>query len=244
VPLGRQSPLYEAEDMISDFIVQLSKIGSPVTCGEAVFLINDLIDGTEYQDKLLEWKKRQGIRQSPEEMKRIGKNYWYSFISRNEKMIRSKKGRKFQLDRSNWTKYQNFKNMYNDVEVEMINAGIATKLPSPVSCDSEGKLIDEIDGVGMKVKVKLNRPDMCVMLDEVGCNLNMTKDGHTGGTKFVVGRDMEAKTKATKREKHFTCLGLTALSGEPIMCVIIVDQKREDFLIRMGVDDKIIRRLF
>jgi hypothetical protein len=169
-------------------------------------------------------------------MKRIGKNYWYLFLSRNEKMIRSKKGRKFELDRSNWTKYGNFKNMYCDVEVEMIDAGIATKLPSPVSCDSQGKLVDEIDGVGMKVKVKLNCPDMCVVLDEVDCNLNMTKDGHTGGTKFVVGRDMEAKTKATKHEKHFTCLGLTALSGEPIMCVIIVDKKREDFLIRTGVD--------
>jgi hypothetical protein len=143
-------------------------------------------------------KKRQGIQQPPVEMKRIGKNYWYSFLSRNEKMIRSKKGRKFELDRSNWTKYMNFKNMYDDVETEMIDAGIATKHPSPVSCDSEGKLVDKIDGVGMKVKVKLNCPDMCVVLDEVGCNLNMTKDGHTGGTKFVIGKDMEAKTKATK----------------------------------------------
>jgi hypothetical protein len=88
----------------------------------------------------------------------------------------------------------------------------------------------------MRIQVNLHRPDMCVVLDEVGCNLNMTKDGHTGGTKFVVGKDIEAKTKATKREKHFTCLGLTALSGEPIMCVVIIDQKREDILLRTGVD--------
>jgi hypothetical protein len=234
VPIGRQSPLYEAEEMISDFIVQLSKIGSPVTCGEAVFLINDLIDGTHYQDKLVEWKKSQGIKQAPEEMKRIGKNYWYSFLSRNEKTIQSKKGRKFELDRSNWTKYRNFKNMYDDVEAEMIEAGIAHKLTSPVSCDAEGKLVDEKYGVGMRVKVKLNCPDMCVMLDEVGCNLNMAKDGHTGGTKFVVGKDMEAKTKATKREKHFMCLGLTALSGGPIMCVVIVDQKKRRLSYKNG----------
>jgi hypothetical protein len=225
VPVGKSSPLFEAEDMITDFIVQLSKIGSPVTCGEAVFLINDLIEGTEYQAKLVEWKTTHGIKQSPEDMKRIGKSYWYSFLHRNEKKIRSKKGRKYKLDRSNWTKYRNFKNMYDDVKNEMVEAGLATKLLSPVSIDDQGKIVDEKDGVGMRIQVNLHRPDMCVVLDEVGCNLNMTKDGHTGGTEFVVGKDIEAKTKATKREKHFTCLGLTALSGQPIMCVVIIDQK-------------------
>jgi hypothetical protein len=43
--------------------------------------------------------------------------------------------------------------------------------------------------------------------------------------------------KASKKEKHFTCLGLTLLSGEPLMCVVtIIDGKVDDLLIRSSVD--------
>jgi hypothetical protein len=88
----------------------------------------------------------------------------------------------------------------------------------------------------MKVATKLNHPDMCVVMDEVGCNINMTKDGHVNGTRFVVDKNDEAKQKASKKEKQFSCLGLTLLSGEPLMCVVIVDGKVDDLLIRSGVD--------
>jgi hypothetical protein len=41
---------------------------------------------------------------------------------------------------------------------------------------------------------------------------------------------MEATQKASKKEKHVSCLGLTQLNGDPLMCVVIVDTKKEDFL--------------
>jgi hypothetical protein len=102
--------------------------------------------------------------------------------------------------------------------------------------DDQGKSVSENDSKGFKVKVKLTRPDMCIVMDEVGSNLSMMKDGHAGGEKFVVGKGKEAKLRSTKRDKRFTCLGLTLLSGEPLMCVIIVDSKQEDLLVRTGVD--------
>jgi hypothetical protein len=73
-------------------------------------------------------------------------------------------------------------------------------------------------------------------MDEVGCNINMTKHDHVNGTKFVVDRKDKAKQKASKKEKHFTCHGLTLLTGEPIMCVVMVDAKNDDLLIQIGVD--------
>jgi hypothetical protein len=72
---------------------------------------------------------------------------------------------------------------------------------------------------------------MCVVMDKVGCNINMTKDGHVNGTRFIIDKNDEAKLKASKKEKHFTCLGLTLLTGTPLMCVVIVDAKVDDLLI-------------
>jgi hypothetical protein len=236
IPVGNQSPLRDAEDQIIKLIVLLGSLGSPLTCGQGVFLINDLIKNTTHQKRLIEWKHRQGIIQAPEELGKIGSNYWYAFLRRNADKIQTKKGRKFELDRSKWTKYRNFKQMYDDVENEMIEAGVAVQLDSPIWMDEQGNSVPESQSKGFKVKVKLTRPDMCIVMDEVGSNLSMMKDGHAGGEKFVVGKGKEAKLKATKRDKRFTCLGLTLLSGEPLMCVILVDSTKEDLLIKTGVD--------
>jgi hypothetical protein len=54
----------------------------------------------------------------------IGHNYWYAFLEQNKDKLETKKGRKFKLDRSKWTKYWNFKRMYDDIEDEMVDAGV------------------------------------------------------------------------------------------------------------------------
>jgi hypothetical protein len=52
---------------------------------------------------------------------------------------------------------------------------------------------------GLKVKVDLKRPDMCVVLDEVGSNLNMLNDGHIGGKRYVCEKGDEPKTPSCKK---------------------------------------------
>jgi hypothetical protein len=42
--------------------------------------------------------------------------------------------------------------------------------------------------------------------------------------------------RQSKKKKHFTCLGLTLLNGDLLMCVVIVDAKKEDMLVKTGVD--------
>jgi hypothetical protein len=87
IPVGHQSPLRDFEDRIVELIIQLGKIGSPISCGQAVHLINDLIDGTVHQQRLVQWKMQQKITQSQDNMKKIGSSYWYAFLCRHSHCI-------------------------------------------------------------------------------------------------------------------------------------------------------------
>jgi hypothetical protein len=57
--IGNKSPLYEAENDIIDMMITLGKIGSPVSIGEGVQLINDLIKDTIHQQRLIAYKKKR-----------------------------------------------------------------------------------------------------------------------------------------------------------------------------------------
>jgi hypothetical protein len=241
IPIGKKSPLYGIERNIIDLLIILSKIGSPVPRGNAIRLINEMIDGTIHQERLIQYKKARGYQQSSEEMGRVGQKYWYRFLEKYQHKITSKKGRRFELDRSKWTRYKNFRNMYICIEEEMVDAGVAVELEDPKYMDHVGNII--VSGMrkkerikGMKVRVDLKRPDMCIVLDEVGANLNMTNDGNIGGRKYICAKGDEPKTLSSKKDKHFTCLGLTALNGQPVMCVVIIDSAKENSLVRTGVD--------
>jgi hypothetical protein len=61
-----------------------------------------MIQDTVHQERLVAWKKKQGIQQPKDQLGTIGSKYWYSFLRRNKAMIETKKGRKFELDQTNW----------------------------------------------------------------------------------------------------------------------------------------------
>jgi hypothetical protein len=66
-----------------ELLIQLGKIGSPITYGTVLHLINELINNTIDQEQLIKWKQIQGISQEPERMKKVGKAYWYDFVPRH-----------------------------------------------------------------------------------------------------------------------------------------------------------------
>jgi hypothetical protein len=57
--------------------------------------------------------------------------------------------------------------------------------------------------------------------DETGCNMNQKKDGHIAGMKDLVKRGTVPKIQCATSDRHFTLLGLTAATSEPLLCVII-----------------------
>ena len=55
-------------------------------------------------------------------------------------------------------------------------------------------------------------------------------------SKFVGKKGSAAKMNATKKAKHFTVLGLTSLTGKPVMCVVIIAGKGRNLFVESGID--------
>jgi hypothetical protein len=89
----------------------------------------------------------------------------------------------------------------------MIASGVAMKFNIPIWMDKKGGEVKEINAKGMKVSTQLHHPDMCIVMDKVGCNNNMAKDGHVNGFCFVVAKNDEAKQKASKKRKTLNVFG-------------------------------------
>ena len=64
-----------------------------------------------------------------------------------------------------------------------------------------------------------------VFVNEVGSNTSQEGDGALGGERKIVGRGSVPRESATTNDNHFTVLGFTAATGEPIMCAVIVEGK-------------------
>lgn len=64
----------------------------------------------------------------------------------------------------------------------------------------------------------------------------MVSDGAVAGRKVVGRVGTQAKKKAAKKSKRFTVVPILALSGEPVMCVLIVEGTERCTFIESGVD--------
>jgi hypothetical protein len=72
--------------------------------------------------------------------------------------------------------------MYKDVGTELVKAGLAVKLDTLIYVDKKGVEVEEEKSMGMKMQTQLQHPDMCIVMDKTGYNINMTKEGHVNGT--------------------------------------------------------------
>jgi len=54
----------------------------------------------------------------------VGKKYWRNFMRRHGDKIQSKRGQNYSLDRTNWSTYANFGDMYDHNIEEMKVAGV------------------------------------------------------------------------------------------------------------------------
>ena len=81
---------------------------------------------------------------------------------------------------------------------------------------------------------------MGLVVDEVGSNLSQKGDGHMKGTKVMCEKHCISQEQVQHKEKHFTLLGFTALSGEPILCLTIIAGVREELSVETGIDQIVI----
>ena len=229
---GQVSPLVKIEPTILGIIIQMARMRQCLTPSRALSLINSLIKDTPIQEELVAWKATN----TPNTSGVVGKGYWRSFLKRNKNKIVSKRGQKYELNRQNWTTYANFVHMYNNVINEMVEAGVAERLDEAVWMDRDGNVCLEDSAFGCKVQHKIVRPDMCICGDEVGGNISMKGDGHVGGELYLTEKGRVPQKKTSTRNRKFTMIGLTALTGVPVMCIIILEGKRPNGSIEAGID--------
>jgi hypothetical protein len=126
--------------------------------------------------------------------------------------------------------------MYDEVYDAMVLAGVAIKLDAPIWVNQQGFETDEADAFGRKVTHMLMHPEYMLFVDEVGCNTSQEGDGAHGGERKIVGRGTVPKESATTNDNHFTILGFTSASGEPVMCGVIIEGSKIRSYIVTGMD--------
>ena len=147
----------------------------------------------------------------------MGAGYWRGFRERNKHNFVSKKGLKFEIDRASWSTYTNFNQMYDGVIKEFVESGVAKKRSQLAWMDRDGILVDEKDMFGCEVTHDITDPDMIIVMDEVGGNTSQKGDGHLGGELMLCETGKSPQRKVNTKNKHYTVLGLTTLSGKPVM---------------------------
>ena len=89
----------------------------------------------------------------------------------------------------------------------LVDAKLASKLLQPCWMNKEGVRVElEKDAYGCKVQTQFNLPQCCLVIDEVGGDLNMMNDGFIGGKKYLCRTGDTAKMNVTKKSRKFTLL--------------------------------------
>jgi hypothetical protein len=232
----------EIEKVVVDIVVTMSKIRHPLSVFEIVELANSVIEKTEYQQTILNWKLKHFPHLPRDGGNKLGYGWWKGFSKRHSDRLVVKRGERFASDRAEWSKEIYIRQMYDVIYDNLVNAGIAVKLPENVFMDASGNIVENPDGVlnseidtqldgkplGLPCDTKIIHPEYLLFFDETGCNTNQKKDGHYGGEKFVCARGMTPKQICSSRDKHFTVLGLTAATGDPVLCVVIFASEKKE----------------
>ena len=167
----------------------------------------------------------------------LGLNYWKGFKKRWEHTLTFKRGQKFALDRSAALTFSNMNKMYNEVYEAMLECKVASKRMHPVYETADGTPATEWKDVfGIPCTHKIDHPEMCLVVDEVGSDLSQKGDGHIGGSKYACERGTVPQNKVQHTDKHFTLLGFTALTGDPVLCLIIIAGVQESLSVESGID--------
>ena len=242
---GRGSPVAAIEPKLVSLILCMSTIKRTLCLSSVLNLANDLIQNTETQKRLIEWKLKKKIYHCDESnLGKLGVGYLKCFIKRYRHLLHRRTISMYAIDRSNFTTYLNFCDMYHHIEQVLLKSNIAIKLDHPVPMDMNGNIVsDENQGYGFNVQIKITRPEMGLLLDECGCNLSQEYDNNYGNELYLTGKNDKAYQSISTKYNHFTFIGITLMNGQPLMCVVIVTGKSMDPLVEMGVDLSLLPHL-
>ena len=233
--MGPVSPMAGVEPQLVELIICMSRIQQCLTPTQCLLLANDLIAGTKYEDKVIKFKESRNKVKC--EKAELGKKYWLGFKKRWEHVLTFKRGQKFALDRSAALTFSNINKMYDEVYTAMVDCKVAKKRHCPIYEDRHGSIASEWSKkFGLPCTHEITHPHMCLVVDEVGADLSQKGDGHISGALYACEKGTHAQNKVQHINKHFTLLGFTALSGEPVLCLIVIPGVREQLSVETGID--------
>lgn len=225
---GTLTPIAPVEKYLVAIIQSMSRLRQPLNVSQGLALANSLVQGTEWEQIILDFKKKRGWKETASDGEKnqvLGQAWYRGFWKRNKHLLERKKGQKFARERSEWSVYRNFVQMYDEVYEAMVYAGVAIELAEPVWVNEKQEETDEQGKFGQKATHLLVRPDYVIFVDECGCNTSQEGDGAVGGERKIVIRGTVPKESASTNSTHFTLLGFTAATGEPVMCAVIIAAK-------------------
>ena len=226
----------DVEPKLVELIIRMGRIRRCLTPSQCLLLANDLIEGTAYESKVIDFKE---IRLKKKLQKALlGKKYWQGFKKRWEHMLIFKRGQKFALDRAAALTYSNMNKMCDDVYEAMVECGVALKrTDGPMYMTNNGEVAKTWDTkFGLLYTHTIMNPEMCLVVDEAGSDLSQKGDGQVGGAMLACEKGTCPQNKVQHTDKHFTLLGFTALNGEPVLCLVILAGVRETLNVESGID--------
>ena len=220
------SPLAAIEPIIVDVLKKKARMRQPVTMKEALAFANSLISGSAALEDLKDYHVTCG--RSVDEVGELGTVWWSNFLKRHPDLQVSKPV-PFPNRRATWSTYENFKLMYEETYSIWERCGIAERLESPSYIDREGNFVS--DDVAkqknmFKSTYQLLHPEGALNADEISHNTNTTKDKLQGFEKRVHVNGERAQKIASESDVAWTMLAVTALTGDPVCCVVIIEGKR------------------
>jgi hypothetical protein len=71
----------------------------------------------------------------------------------------------------------------------------------------------------LKIKNESIHPDMLMIVDELGCNMNQKQDGNI--KKYLCLSSGQPQSCTMMKDSHFTVLSFTSVNGHPLMSAVI-----------------------
>jgi hypothetical protein len=239
---GPTSPVAQIEPIF--LLIQAKyrqEAGQPLKPSKGEALTNSLLEGSVIQEKVRAFRKV--LRKEPSG--KLTPSWWCGFLRRNAECLQSLKGHWLHNARLEGLTFMTTLTQcsYELAYKQMVDAGIAEHLPLITSSTGLTRNViesqDEGSCCGHKYTIKLTHPDWCLYGDEVE-NKHRAQDdeGHIGGQTCLSFGGERVNLTSSKTQGHFAAMGLTAGTGEPVMCIVIFAEAKLDTLTRLGYDHK------
>ena len=111
-----------------------------------------MIDDIVAQAKLVKFKSKcSHVSDNVANLSKVVEGYYAGFMKRDGHLIVLSYGHKYELNRSSWTTYANFDDMYRHNYSNMVSTGAGEVLETTEWHDKEGEVVEEVDVYGYKV---------------------------------------------------------------------------------------------